>query len=126
MRHTRLDTGVRSINLGWSSSRLAPGIASQFTAYDVCVLCARLDSLTANIRRFQRGLHTRRARLQDEFTRTIEEMGVVDLENLVTTPSPANTTEEIPWVEQTIAGGFRIWQVLFLGGAVLLAISTKT
>ncbi|EFX85404.1 hypothetical protein DAPPUDRAFT_46173 [Daphnia pulex] len=35
---------------------------------------------------------------------------------------PANTTEEIPWVETTIAGGFRIWQVLFLSGAVLLAV----
>lgn len=35
---------------------------------------------------------------------------------------PANVTEEIPWVETTIAGGFRIWQVLFLSGAVLLAV----
>ena len=43
------------------------------------------------------------------------------------TPSvmPANTTEEIPWVETTIAGGFRIWQILFLSGAVLLAIGTS-
>lgn len=55
-------------------------------------------------------------------------MGVVDLEKFTTpsTPSTANTTEEIPWVEQTITGGFRIWQVLFLGGAVLLAISQRT
>lgn len=51
-------------------------------------------------------------------------MGVVDVEKLVTTSSPVNATEEIPWVEQTIAGGFRIWQVLFLAGAVVLAMSS--
>ncbi|XP_046460595.1 uncharacterized protein LOC124207265 [Daphnia pulex] len=50
-------------------------------------------------------------------------MAVIDMEKLVTsTVMPANTTEEIPWVETTIAGGFRIWQVLFLSGAVLLAV----
>lgn len=38
-----------------------------------------------------------------------------------TTVATVNTTE-IPWVETTIVGGFRIWQVLFLAGAVLLAI----
>ncbi len=52
-------------------------------------------------------------------------MAVIDMEKLVTsTVMPANTTEEIPWVETTIAGGFRIWQVLFLSGAVLLAVGT--
>lgn len=53
------------------------------------------------------------------------QMAVIDMEKLVTsTVMPANTTEEIPWVETTIAGGFRIWQVLFLSGAVLLAVGT--
>lgn len=50
-------------------------------------------------------------------------MGVIDMEKVATsTLMPANVTEEIPWVETTIVGGFRIWQVLFLGGAVLLAV----
>ena len=49
------------------------------------------------------------------------------MEKLVTsTIMPANTTEEIPWVETTIVGGFRIWQVLFLSGAVLLAVGKFT
>lgn len=54
-------------------------------------------------------------------------MGVIDLERLVTStasPSLVNTTEEVPWVEQTIAGGFRVWQVLFLAGGVLLCGGT--
>lgn len=33
-----------------------------------------------------------------------------------------NSTEETPWVEKVFYGGFRIWQVLFLAGGVLLAI----
>ena len=53
-------------------------------------------------------------------------MAVIDIEKLVTsTITPENATEEIPWVETTIAGGFRIWQVLFLGGAVLLSVGTS-
>jgi len=51
-------------------------------------------------------------------------MGVIDIEQLMTStiaPGTSNTTEEIPWVEKTIAGGFRIWQVLFLAGAVVLS-----
>lgn len=49
-------------------------------------------------------------------------MGVINLEGLVITSTmmPPNATEEIPWVEKTIVGGFRVWQVLFLAGAVLL------
>ena len=51
-------------------------------------------------------------------------MGVIDMNVLVTStawPGYANTTEEVPWVEKTLAGGFRVWQVLFLVGAFLLA-----
>lgn len=51
-------------------------------------------------------------------------MGVIGVEHLVTTtlmPGTVNTTEEIPWVETTLAGGFRVWQVLFLAGAVVLS-----
>lgn len=50
-------------------------------------------------------------------------MAVIDMEQLATsTIAPANTTEDVPWVETTIVGGFRIWQVLFLAGAILLAL----
>lgn len=50
-------------------------------------------------------------------------MAVIDMELITTsTAMPANTTEEIPWVEVTIVGGFRVWQVLFLAGAILLTI----
>lgn len=34
----------------------------------------------------------------------------------------SNSTEMTPWVEKVFYGGFRIWQVLFLAGGVLLAI----
>lgn len=49
-------------------------------------------------------------------------MAVIDFEQVTSTAFPANTTEEIPWVETTIVGGFRVWQVLFLGGGVLLTV----
>lgn len=32
------------------------------------------------------------------------------------------SSTEIAWVEQTIGGGLRIWQILFLAGGALLAI----
>ena len=52
-------------------------------------------------------------------------MAVIDMEKIVTsTAMPVNSTE-IPWVETTIVGGFRIWQVLFLAGAVLSAVGTR-
>lgn len=54
-------------------------------------------------------------------------MAVIDMEQLATsTIAPANTTEEIHWVEITIVGGFRVWQVLFLAGAILLALGNKS
>jgi hypothetical protein len=49
-------------------------------------------------------------------------MAVIDIDSVPTSTMPSNTTDEIPWVETTIYGGFRIWQVLFLSGGVLLSV----
>ena len=43
-------------------------------------------------------------------------------EDSVITTTPFNGTKEIPWVEQTISGGLRIWQVLFLAGGAIMTI----
>ena len=50
-------------------------------------------------------------------------MAVIDMEELLSTSASANTTEEIPWAEQTITGGFRMWQVLFIAGGALMMLS---
>ena len=52
-------------------------------------------------------------------------MAVIDMETAITSTMPSNVTTEIPgdipWVE-TFYGGFRVWQILFLAGGVLLAV----
>ena len=52
-------------------------------------------------------------------------MAVIDVKDApISIVLSTNSTADTPWVEKTVYGGFRVWQVLFLVGGVLLLVGS--